>query len=117
MLWYAHREWSERHGRALYWNLSTDRRWTEIHEYPMPIVEVSVIEVPEGKATETDYWGWHIHGQEHPVFIYPVELLLGICFPYGVEAEVSRGRGRVVRLRITPAAPGAPPAAPTNPPT
>lgn len=76
-----------------------------------------MVEVPEGEATETDYWGWHIPGEEHPVFIYPVELLLAVCFPYGIAAAVSRGQGRVVRLRVTPAAPAAQPAAPHLPST
>lgn len=116
-VWYAHREWSEQHGRPLYWNLSTDRRWTKIHEYPYPIVEMNVTEVPEADATDLDYWGWRITGEEHPVFVYPHPVLLEICFPYGIPAEVEKGRGRVVRLRVTPAAPAEPPAEPTHPPT
>jgi hypothetical protein len=64
------------------------------HDKPAP---VRVVEDPDGP-----YWGWQEkgHEQEPPVMIYEHKTLFNICFPYGVQAEVDAGHGRVLRLRV-----------------
>lgn len=115
MQWYAHQR--ARAGRTTYWHISPNEWWVRLNDATQPIVEVNVVEVPESDATETDYWGWLRAGKDVPTMIFPSINLLRICFPYDVSVDVDKGKGRVVRLRITPAAPDALPAAPTNPPT
>lgn len=56
---------------------------------------------------EGDFYGWHY--SDHPdngsfagqvSMIYRRAFLVEMCFPYGLEAEVKRGRGNLVRLRV-----------------
>lgn len=57
-----------------------------------------------------EYWGWY-HSETSRVFadrvsmVYRNRLAVEVCFPYGTQAETKRGRGRVVRLRVTPVRP------------
>lgn len=76
------------------------RRYVEAHSVWAPIVEVSVAEVPDGDPAAT-HWGWMATDATEPVMIYPREVLFRVCFPYGVQAEVDAGKGRVVRLAVT----------------
>lgn len=76
------------------------RRYVEFHGVPKPIVEVDVTEVADDNSTAT-HWGWMRPADTEPVMIYPREVLFRICFPYGVQAEVDAGKGRVVRLAVT----------------
>lgn len=39
--------------------------------------------------------------RDEPQMVYPRESLFSMCFPYGVQAEVDAGKGRVVRLAVT----------------
>lgn len=100
MPWYAHEK--HRNGRATYWHLSPNEWWTRLNDETQPVVEVNVVEVPESDAVEGDYWGWLRTGNEVPTMIYPALALLRICFPYDIAVEVEKGKGRVVRLRVTP---------------
>lgn len=55
---------------------------------------VTLVEDPDG-----DYRGWIGTGETDPeVVLYG--KIFDIQFPYGAQAEVDAGRGRVVRLRV-----------------
>jgi len=63
------------------------------------LAELELAETTEDPA-EDDYWGWLDTDGNHYSMIYPREILLDVCFPYGKQVEIDRGDGRVVRLRI-----------------
>ena len=75
-------------------------RYVQAHGVSKPIVEVDVTEVAEDDPAAT-HWGWLRANDDTPVMIYPREVLFRVCFPYGVQAEVDAGKGRVVRLAVT----------------
>ena len=60
--------------------------------------EIWVIELEE--HDDGPYYGWQDTGEEKVGLIYPNKILFGICFAYGVEAEVSAGRGKVIRMNV-----------------
>lgn len=69
--------------------------YVETYGLSHPIVQVTVLEDPQG-----DYWGWLATGAATPTMIWPSENLFRVCFPYGPDAEVKAGKGRVVKLRV-----------------
>ena len=81
-----------------------EKRWVEIHGLPDPVVPVTVTEVADD-APDGTHWGWIWadreldHGQ--PCMIWAFRGAFDAQFPYGPDAEVKAGKGRVVRLRIT----------------
>lgn len=81
-----------------------DKWWVEIHGLPDPVVPVNVVLVDKDAADGT-HWGWidatDRHGDGRPVMIWTFRGAFDAQFPYGPEAEEKRGKGRVVRLRIT----------------
>ena len=90
--------WAHRYDNGDLHNLG-ERWWVEIHGLPDPIVAVDVAEVADGDPAAT-HWGWVDTGDATPEMIYPRESLFSMCFPYGVQAEVDAGKGRVVRLAV-----------------
>lgn len=61
---------------------------------------------------EGPLWGWyHSHHPCHGDYrgqvsmIYPSEMQVRICFPYGAEQATKRGHGEIVRLRAEPVRP------------
>lgn len=115
MVWHAHER--QRSGRTTYWHVSPNAWWVRLNDATKPVVEVNAVEVSDADATDADYWGWLRAGKDVPTMIFPSLNLLRICFPYDISVEVDKGKGRVVRLRITPVVPGAPPEEPTTPAT
>lgn len=71
-----------------------DKRWVEIHGLSYPIVPVVLKESKKGK-----FLGWLETGSDAPCMIWH-EKIFEICFAYGSEVEVKKGRGTVVRLVI-----------------
>lgn len=90
---YAHRV--ERDGGVVYEHLDPDRRYAESHKLDYPIVEVTVAEGEDGP-----YYGWVDTDEQVPTMIHAHRILFSMCFPYGVQAEVDAGKGRVVRLTV-----------------
>lgn len=64
------------------------------------IYEVSLREVRPGE-TQT-HWGWVDTGSDTYEMVWPDQVQFGVCFPYGVEAEVKMGRGRIADLVLSP---------------
>jgi hypothetical protein len=62
-----------------------------------PILEA---EVSEGTDTPDTYWGWWEKDKGEFLFVYTRKLLVEICFPYGVEPEEARGRGKLLPVNI-----------------
>lgn len=58
-----------------------------------PIVRVRLTEVPDGR-----YWGWEDTGTLRWTIIWGSEKLLEMCFPYGTQNAMEKGKGRRVRL-------------------
>jgi hypothetical protein len=79
-----------------------EKWWVEIHGLPDPVVAVRVTEV-ETDSPDGTHWGWIDAGKESgpPCMIWAHRGAFDMQFPYGTEAEQERGKGRVVRLRIT----------------
>lgn len=48
-----------------------------------------------------NYYGWLGAGDTEPTMIYPAQILVDMCFPYGPKVEEDRGRGRRIRLTCT----------------
>ena len=103
MEWRMHAHRVERHGRVDYEHLAPDPRYATSHGLPYPVVQVTVTEDADGP-----YYGWiDTSGTPRaerrdamPVMIQPHRTLFRMQFPYGVDAEVDAGKGRVVRLRV-----------------
>lgn len=72
------------------------RRYVELHGLPFPIVPVQVREDEAGT-----YYGWLATDSDTPAMIWGSHHQFSMCFPYGVEAEVARGKGVVLRLTVT----------------
>lgn len=86
-------------GRCFYAHIGA-RRWVELHGLKREIVDVKITEDPQG-----DYWGWLATDETRPSMIWASLAQFRICFPYGPEAEVQRGKGVILRLRVEKAAP------------
>jgi hypothetical protein len=86
----THRETEE------YWHFYPNMGCVEMCG-PEKIYKVNVIEDPAGT-----YWGWWSLEEKTPafIFVYPAEILLNMCFPYGPQAETDRGRGFKMSVRI-----------------
>ena len=63
------------------------------------VVEVRLTEDPDG-----EYDGWLDAGEDTPCLIWNSYVFLDMCFPYGIQAAIDKGRGVVVRLRCQPLA-------------
>jgi len=92
------RMWAHRYDNGDLHNLGS-RRYVEAHGLRKPIIEVDVAEVSDDDPAAT-HWGWMRPTDTEPVMIYPREVLFRVCFPYGVQAEVDAGKGRMVRLAV-----------------
>jgi len=78
-----------------------DRWWVEIHGLPDPVVPVTVTEVADD-AEDGTHWGWIDASRDgRPCMMWARRFAFDMQFPYGPDAEQERGKGRVVRLRIT----------------
>lgn len=62
-----------------------------------PVVPVIVTEREDGQ-----YWGWLASDRDTPTMIHGHAAAFRMCFPYGPQAEVDRGHGRILRLVIEP---------------
>lgn len=47
------------------------------------------------------YYGWLDLSDNSISMIYPHELIVKMCFPYGVDHDVKMGIGKIVRLSIS----------------
>ena len=84
--------------KGTYWYPYTSKKITEMYLSRGEVaVEVSLKESDAGS-----YWGWIDPKGDHYSMVYPDKKLFNMCFPYGPEIEVSKSRGRIVRLNITP---------------
>jgi len=61
-----------------------------------PIYEVNVEKTTD---TENSYWAWS-DDYDDITMVYPVFLLLDMCFPDGVKAEEAAGRGTIIRATV-----------------
>lgn len=89
--------WAHRYDDAeMLVHASHDKGWVEMHNIDDPIVKVLVEESPEG-----EYYGWLEHGEVFPCMIWKGKNLFDVCFPYGPEEEVKKGKGEVLQLTLT----------------
>jgi hypothetical protein len=93
--------------------------WVRLHQLPHPLVPVLVEEIlGDPYVPEVTHYGWqYVEGSQYrhgdaPTMIQiragmdPKDpkrsmMLLAMCFAYGLDAELERGEGNVVALRIT----------------
>lgn len=47
-----------------------------------------------------DYWGWFDYSKQRFRIIFAKRFILGMCFPYGMEAEEKVNKGRAYRLKL-----------------
>jgi hypothetical protein len=78
------------------------KRFVEFHGLKLPIVPVQVSILAEGQGEKLAYYGWQDADEydKPPSMIWPHWTLFSVCFPYGPEDEVKRGKGRIVQLSI-----------------
>ena len=60
-----------------------------------PIARVEIIEDPAG-----DYYGWIEDEELQVAYIWPSEIQMEMCFPYGSQVEEAKGVGKKVRLSV-----------------
>lgn len=95
------------------------RKWVELHQLAHPVVAVLVEEIlGDPYADEVTHYGWQYaegsryrHGDaptmiqvrtgNDPADPKRARMLLDMCFAYGIDADIERGEGRMVALRIT----------------
>jgi hypothetical protein len=88
------RMWAVRKDRGL--EAPGHRRYAAAHAQPgEPVIPVVVTEDTDG-----DFYGWVPTGETVPRMIYGHRIPFNMCFPYGVQAEVNAGHGRVARLTV-----------------
>lgn len=97
MIAYA-RKLTNRQGVDTWWDIYPSEMQVRMcfGKAPEPIYKVELVENENGP-----FWAWE--DSKKPGFfsmVYDSKTLLDICFPYGPEAEVKRGNGRIVRLQI-----------------
>ena len=95
MNYYASKE--EHRGDVLYMHVGS-RHYVECHFLPHPIVPVTVRERVDGDAGHV-YWGWREPDGTYAM-IWPSEMQVEMCFPYGSKVEEDRGAGTKVQLTI-----------------
>lgn len=71
--------------------------YVKLHGIEKPIVKVQITEDINGA-----YFGWLDTGADAPSMIWPSQIQFNMCFPYGPEIEEKRGKGKSLRLAITP---------------
>ena len=64
------------------------------------IHEEEIWEIELEEQDDGFYYGWQNTDEEKISMIYPNKILFEMCFAYGVEAEVSTGCGKVVRMNV-----------------
>lgn len=98
--------WAHRMPDAL-WHIG-ERRWVELHGLTDPLVPVLVEEwLGDQRAAEVTHYGWQGTDKTDPCMIQirtgtenPM-MFLSMCMPYGLQAEIDAGTGKVVALKIT----------------
>jgi hypothetical protein len=96
------------------WGILRDGDWYHIEAnqdiavlYADGSEQVARVKVRE--AEDGTYYGWQDTGYTGlPEMIWPRRILFEMCFPYGPDAEVKRGRGRIVRMTAEQAPTNAP---------
>lgn len=88
------RERNGNNGPETFYMCFGTQRWVEFHGLEYPLVAVTLTEDPEGQ-----YLGWIPKDKDEPTMIQPKKLF-NMQFPYGVQAEITAGRGKAIRLRV-----------------
>ena len=95
---------------STYWFVGA-KPWVELHGLTDPVVPVIAEEwLGDVRDPEVTHYGWEYTGKPGSVtMIWPRArgredltpwLSLGMCFPYGMQAEIEAGKGQMVALRI-----------------
>jgi hypothetical protein len=94
--------WATRSREDNFWHIGA-KRWVELHGLDDPIVPVTVEILAEGRHEDDAYYGWQDAGEydKPPGMIFPRWQLFSMCFTYGPQVEVARGRGRILKLSVT----------------
>lgn len=101
--------------RSTYWHIGP-KRWVELHLLDHPIVPVLVEEwLGDVRDPSVTHYGWESGeivdgkcGVSGISMIWPRArggdcspwVSLGMCFPYGMQAEIDAGKGKMIALRI-----------------
>ena len=78
-----------------------DKWWVEIHGLPDPACRSSSPKSPRTRQTGRLGLDRRSKQPAPPCMIWASRAAFDVQFPYGPAAEEERGKGRVVRLRIT----------------
>ena len=85
--------WAQDYGNDR-WMSFGSKRYADMHGGSEPTVAVRLTEDLDGA-----YHGWMETGSDVPCMIWPSSVQLGMCFAYGMQVEVDKGRGVPIRLR------------------
>lgn len=74
----------------------------DIEEVELKISENQSIPFSEQETNkkDVDYWGWYNNETKEITLIWHKRFLLNMCFPYGIEATETAGKGKAYRLEI-----------------
>jgi len=65
---------------------------TKLYAKDLDVYRVRVREMQDSE--ESLYWGFWVNDSNQFEYVYLHRDMLGICFPYGIEAEVKHGHGK-----------------------
>jgi hypothetical protein len=76
--------------------------------YPHPLAvkmcgakEICEVEVTLTEESIDCYWGWWGKGSQRFEHVYPRKFMVEMCFPYGTDIEIEKGKGNLVPVKIT----------------
>ena len=99
--------WNPHWKTPKYMHFYNSRRLIELCGYaPENVHAVELAEAKPGQKPE--YWGWEDSDKPRPDYkgnwagamIWASEAQMRMCFPYGLEAAIEHGHGRMLRLIV-----------------
>lgn len=84
-----------------YWSNDFYHHWEVTNLCDKEIKEVYRVLVREiKKGDKSEYWGWWDNESNKFEFVYLHRDILGMCFPYGLDAEIKHGKGIDINVYI-----------------
>lgn len=47
-----------------------------------------------------EYWSWYENERDTFLFVFNYPMAIELCFPYGTNPEIEKGRGKVCRVSV-----------------
>lgn len=93
---YCHERETTRYNKSFgaYWyNDFTHSEWaTQLYDDKEKPIKVRVRELKDEE--QSHYYAWWSNEENQFIFVHPTRNILEMCFPYGLEAEIERNKGK-----------------------